>query len=121
MSAWKKIASMFALAASTALLGAACTAEVGDTTEPLDPATQVEGTDEAESALTIDPADRDRDRDWDRDHGNRFRCERYCQREYRECRARFDHDDLRDRHHDGRGRFCRHRYEHCISQCHFHH
>jgi hypothetical protein len=110
MSSWKKIATMFALSASTVLLGAACTAEVEDTTEPVDPAAPMEVTEEAESELSIDQPD------FDRDHFGRG-CYRRCLREYRECRDRFDHFD-RDRH-DGRERFCRRRYERCLDRCRF--
>jgi hypothetical protein len=122
MGSWKKVASVFVLSASAALLGTACAAEVevDESTAPLAPSaqTETEATEEAESALTPEQPDGWYD-GWDH-RGGRHSCVRWCRQKLWECRGGYDYDDPWDRDdwHGGRhGGRCRWQYEQCMYRC----
>jgi hypothetical protein len=128
---------MFAFSLSTALLGAACTAEVGDSTESSnlsEEAAALETTDSASSA--VDPLVNPQpiDGEWDRGWGGYGSyCERECYRMYRYCASGYGgyggyggYDDYDrydygyDRGYDrgyGRGMRCRRRLDRCVDRC----
>jgi hypothetical protein len=95
MSSWKNIAAMFGLSVSAALFGAACTAEVGDAAEPLNPQAQVEVTEEAESELSLNQPDL-----------AVLECYRQCYMEYRSCLDKGYPNSSCDEEHQGCARSC---------------
>jgi hypothetical protein len=114
MSSWKRIVSMAGLSMSAALLGVACTAEVADSTPSLDLPAPAEVTEDAESALTLLPPDRDeRDFPWRRDGS----CGQQCFDAYWRC-LRFVHGNfLTPRLSSHLVRQCNREYSRCTSDC----
>jgi hypothetical protein len=97
---------MFVFSASLAVLGAACTAEVEDPTNTLDPAVAAEESAAVGAEPLADNSDRNRDRSY---------CEKRCRREYRDCMGGYDRDH--DRNGDRRRERCRRRYSRCMDKC----
>jgi hypothetical protein len=105
---------MVGLSMSAALLGVACTADAEDSTPSLDLLAPAEMTEEAESALTLLPPDRDElDFPWNRDRS----CGQQCFDEYFRCLRESYGGYLSPHLSPYRVRRCNREYYRCTSDC----